>query len=475
MERTGKRIVSIKVVLCILIGAALLLSLLPLLSIARYDLPTDDDLQSYELGTTKVWAETHSVGAVLKSAFDSTVTYYNTWQGTYFASFLMYLFPSVLPLSLYGWTPVIMLVALFASTLFIGYALIVRQLKRSRIDWLLISFTALFFQIQIMPSIKEGIFWLSSACLYLLSYCYLLSMFAFLQIARTAKSGFVRALTGVLAALSAFALAGGAFMLLIPIILSTAFILYRDIVGRDKRHIVQTSVLLLILLLGTILSTAAPGNQLRIVRENTQHAGSQLANILFSTIMSVKSGIVFVGKYSGFALFLFGGLCAATFYQTAKQSKGRFYSPILVFLATSALFCMQFFPTFYSVSNEGPARQENIVYLMLYWYYAVNILNLEGWLIRKYQADLWFADLKNTIEKQNAALVRFLRRAFLVVLAVLAFFALAQRESGLHANNSIMAFTEVQSGVAENHYKQLLIIQQGGSVTDMGKDSQILP
>lgn len=474
MADTDKRVIDTKVVLCILIGILLLLSLLPLLYIAQYDLPTDDDLQSYELGTAKVWAETHSVSAVFKAAFDSTVSYYNTWQGTYFASFLMYLLPSVLPLSLYGWTPAIMLFALIASTLFAGYALTVRQFRISRADWLLISLTALLFQIQILPSIKEGIFWLSSASLYLLSYCHLLLMFAFLQIARTAKSGFMRAISGVITALLAFALAGGAFMLLIPTILVTAFILIRDIAGKNKRHIILTSALLLVLAFGTILSTTAPGNQLRMEYFRTYN-GAQESNLIRAALQSIKSGVVFVGKYSGFALFLFSGVCAAAFYPALKRSAAQFYHPLVVVFATSALFCMLFFPTYYSISNAGPARQENIVYLMLYWYYAVNVFNLEGWLIQKRRADLWITELQSTMKGQNAVPARFLRRAILIAVTVLAFFAFAQRESGLHANNSVLAVSEISSGVAADHYQQLLTKLQGGSITDEAEDSQILP
>jgi hypothetical protein len=323
--------------------------------------------------------------------------------------------------------------------------------------------------------VKEGIFWLSAACLYTLSYSYLLSMFALLQIARTAKSGFARALCVVLSALLAFALAGGAFMLLIPTILILAFLLYRDIASRDKRRIVLTAVVLLVLLIGTILSTMAPGNHMRIERENTQYDGSIWLNLIWATLLSIKSGIIFIGKYSGFAIILFSGLCAAAAYPALKRSTARFYHPLFVFIATFALFCMQFFPTFYTVFNPGPARQENIIYLMLYWFYALNVLNLEGWLIQKHRLHLWIADLKGTAEKQDASLVRLARRAFLLAIAVLAFFAFAQRESGLHANNSIMAFSEIQSGVAAKHYEQVLIERQGGTVDEQTKDSQILP
>jgi len=474
MKRTSKRIFNLKVVLCILVGVLLALSLLPLLYIAQYDLPIDDDLQAYQDGTAQTWEETHSVSAVVRTAYDKTVDYYNNWQGTYFASFLMNMLPSVFPLTLYAWTPAIMLLALIISTLFISRVLIVRCFHLSRVDWLLVSLTALLFQIQIMPSIKEGIFWLSSACLYLLSYCNLLLMFGFLLIARTATSRAARIFSIAMAMVLAFALAGGAFLLMTPSILLTALLLYQDIANRDKRKIVHTSLLLLVLVLGTILSTTAPGNQVRMEYSQT-HYGTHGLSLVMATLQSIQAGVIFVAKYSGFAMLLFSGVCAAAFYEAAKRTSVRFHSPILVFVVTAALFCMQFYPTYYSMATAGPARQENIIYFTLYWYYVFNVLNFEGWLTQKYKVDVYFSQMRDALAKHNASLIHFGRKALFLTIVILTFFAFAQRESGLHANNSVLAISEIHNGVAADHYQQGLTRLQSGLVTEETADSQILP
>ena len=61
--------------------------ILPLIAIAPFDHPSADDF-NYSVLTRHVWVETGSLSQVLKAAAETTVYYFNEWQGLYVSPFL---------------------------------------------------------------------------------------------------------------------------------------------------------------------------------------------------------------------------------------------------------------------------------------------------------------------------------------------------------------------------------------------------
>ena len=72
------------VILCILF----LLVLIPIFWIAMYVYPSADDL-SYGAAAAHVWKESHSLTSVFSTAWEGAMEKYQTWQGSFFAVFLM--------------------------------------------------------------------------------------------------------------------------------------------------------------------------------------------------------------------------------------------------------------------------------------------------------------------------------------------------------------------------------------------------
>lgn len=72
--------------------AILLLSLIPLIWLGRYNYPTGDDYY-YGAETHLVWQQTGSIIQTLDAACAGVADSYQIWQGTYSALFLMYLAP----------------------------------------------------------------------------------------------------------------------------------------------------------------------------------------------------------------------------------------------------------------------------------------------------------------------------------------------------------------------------------------------
>lgn len=466
--------IRLKRILCILVGVLLLLSLTPLFGIAQYDIPVGDDVLAFQAGVAQVWDETHSFGAVLKTSYEKTVEYYNSWQGTYFSSMLMHVLTGIMPVSLYWITPIVILLILIASTLYLSYVLAVRYLRLDWLSWLLIALTALLFQIQLMPNIKEGVYWLNTASLYTLSYCWLLLMFGFLLNANSSGSVFLRILLTILAALCAVAVGGGAFPLMIPAILISAWILFRTIANRDRYAALQSGFVLLVLTLCTVVSVGAPGNQARVVFEHGYY-GSHGMGLIEAVFRSVQTGILFAAQSMDMAMLFFCGVCMVLFYEASKRSSIRFYHPILVLIITFGLFCMQFTPTFYTLASSGPDRLKNLIYFSLYWLAAVNMFNLEGWLIQKRKVDSYIGQIKEALARNGGAFAQYARKALIVLSILLIFLAFAQRESGFYANPSIRAAVEIKTGTAALHAEESRGNMKEGAVQGYQYGSSILP
>ena len=74
--------------------------LLPLVVIALYNYPGDDDF-SFTLPATRAWAETGSLWETLKAVWEKTRITYMEWQGYFVSTFFFGLTPMVFDLDLY--------------------------------------------------------------------------------------------------------------------------------------------------------------------------------------------------------------------------------------------------------------------------------------------------------------------------------------------------------------------------------------
>ncbi len=473
MEKSGKRIVSIKVVLCILVVSFFFLSLLPLLYVARYDLPFGDDMMFYK-ESAKTWNETGNLGAVFQVAVETTRSGYVNWQGTYFPIFMLCFQPAVFSLSLYSLTPWIMLLLLIASSLFTGYVILIRYLQLNAIDWILIVFTALLFQIQLLPDIKEGFFWYNTALLYTASYCYALFLVGFLMLSLIVKSSLGRLASLLAAAIFVVAVAGGAVSLILPMLFLVLSIFLRDVVKRNKRGIISTGFILILMIVGSVINLSAPGNAIRIAFEHDYY-GSHGLSALDAIMQSVINGALFTAKHTDFAMIVFLGVWIASFHRLLNKMKIRFYHPAIVFILTFGLFCMQFTPMLFSLASIGPPRIQNVIFFSLYWFWAGNVFNTVGWIHQKKKVSLYLPLTNDPIEKGVLNWNVFARKAILILTVFFSFCAFIQRDGGLYANPSVQALSELHSGISKEHYEQRLAELQGDSINEVSVESKILP
>lgn len=85
-----------------------LISLIPLIRLCKYNHPSADDF-SYSFRTYHEWSESHSLLKVLKEAINTSIYYYNNWQGLYSSAFFLALQPSIFGEEYYALTGVLML------------------------------------------------------------------------------------------------------------------------------------------------------------------------------------------------------------------------------------------------------------------------------------------------------------------------------------------------------------------------------
>jgi len=466
------RIKGLKRITFMIIFVLLLLSLIPLIMIAKYDLPVGDDLLTFNVDAAQISTNKHALGAVFNVAYEKTVSYYNNWQGTYFTAFFTYLLSSFISISFYGLSPIIMLLAFVISTLYFSYVLATRYLKLDRVSWLLMSLTALLFQIQLLPSITEAFFLLNTAMLYTLSYSLILFMFGLILSANRSKTGFIRIVLTIFADLFAIAVAGGAFSLMLPAIFISMYILYCAIKNREKLNIVQTSSMLLLLIIGTVLSVTAPGNQARVAFENSYY-GTQGLSFSMAIMRSIQTGILFVAQYSNIAIVLFAGICAVVLFKVAKTTEMRSYNPIIFFCVTFGLLCMQFTPTYYTLASSGPNRLKNIIFFSIYWFFIFNIFNFEAWMVKRYRVDTLIVEICNIFVKSRTPLYR--RRYIVLLIVTFIFLAFVQRDGGFYANPSIQSLIEIRNGTASNYAMQTRNNMQEDAEPTYDFDSVILP
>ena len=158
--------------------------LVPMLAIAQYDAPINDDY-SYGQDTARAWNASHDVSAVLHAAVRTVRTVYADWQGSYSAVFLMSLEPGIFGIRSYSWT-----FAVMAGFLLLGLFCIVRTVC-GRMLGLPVSMQLLLFALlsilctQFLPDPLQGLYWFNGSCYYCLCFSFALIflslLFSFLR------------------------------------------------------------------------------------------------------------------------------------------------------------------------------------------------------------------------------------------------------------------------------------------------------
>ncbi len=418
----------------------LLLSLLPMLYIAQYDLPLGDDV-IYGAPVTSALKQDASVSSALSAAAGVVAEKFQSWQGTFSAIFLMALQPGVFGLSYYQITPYLMLGALIASTLLLTYTLLCSLLGVSKRVWLILGLALSFFSIQLCVSPREGFFWYNGAVYYTLFHNFLLVLATLVIQLFRAKRIWARIVFIILGVLLAAILSGGnyatAMVCLELLVCAIGYAVYK----KQYWLLVAFALTLLVFGAGMLVSVSAPGNAVRqasVVASGYTPSGPVKA-ILLSLALG---GAMAVGWFDLAAVVVI--LLTVLFVGPAlRKTNIRFRYPLLVVAFLFCVFASQFTPSVYAATSPGPYRLRNVAYFVYLLLVALSSAYVTGWAQRKFAPEA---------PKQANATMRWLTTY--PVLAVLCFAmllgaSLCKRD--VFETPTVLAVMELQDGTAQEH------------------------
>ena len=158
---------DISSIAAILVVAMVILSMIPLYAIARYDVPSADDFQ-FRPDVIQEIITNNGILDCIQYILEVVKYYYNNWQGTYtvyfIVNFLMML--GFEPPDMYSLVPIVIL-SLFTIAFFaICWVVLHGCLKISAKGTIIIFGLLQFACVQCTPSIVEGFYWYSGAMMY---------------------------------------------------------------------------------------------------------------------------------------------------------------------------------------------------------------------------------------------------------------------------------------------------------------------
>lgn len=338
-----------KATACILF-TILIISLLPVIYLGRYNHPTGDDYY-YGAETHVVWSETGSIAETMSEALKGVEYDYQTWQGTYSAMLLMRLAPNVFSEGAYKWVTCIMLLLLTGGIFFLLKPIVCSILKGSASLWVIAASILSLLCVQTVPTQSETFFWYNGAMYYTGYFAVTLFLFGWIVRYLLTPHLYYLPLFVVLAAF----LAGGNYVSLLPALLLliclTVFLFYRHETGRA--WVIGATALVMII--GLAVSALAPGNS---VRQSDMWRIPAWKAIL----KSLLQGIRYVWAWLRGCWLLAALVLTPFLWKNVKQVTWRFRYPVIVIGFVYGIFCSMSCPTFYTMNSTGPARAVAIVY-----------------------------------------------------------------------------------------------------------------
>ncbi|MBQ7766958.1 MAG: hypothetical protein IJ397_08955 [Lachnospiraceae bacterium] len=376
-----------KIVAAIAIVCFIILCLLPLLMIGKYNHPCADDF-GYGYDAHVAWQSTHSVIETVKAAASTVRFMYYAWQGTFTSIFLMALTPMVFGEQYYAIVPFIMLGMLTASVLYLSKVLVCDILKGSKANSIILSVILLFMMIEEIYTPASAFFWYNAAIHYTFMQSVMFFMVAFVLRSATSKKTVISVISCVFATMCAFILSGGNYLnaLIGMILLVSLFLLFTILFVWDKKKGKKESPVksgfrrfylflfpLVVYIYGFRISVIAPGNEVR-------GRSFEDTPALVAILRSFGSGFEFAGEWISLFTIVLLILALPAIWAITDKTKYRFRWPLLVIAFSFCLFCATFTSSHYGMAGPGLPRTFNNCKMLYQLLLMINEVYLIGWL-----------------------------------------------------------------------------------------------
>ena len=350
------------------------LSLVPLVIIALYNYPADDDF-GYALPGATAWLETGSLLQVAQAIVNKVMDTYYNWQGAFASSLHMALTPMIFDQNLYFLSNWAMLAMLCLS---IGYLLkgVLRTLPGADRSVLWIVYpTICLLTIQFMPSISDGIYWHTGG-VYTSTGIMTLLMLGLIFRSRQPQSKARSLWRGACLAVLGVLVGGGNYGAMLGAFVFILLLTVHAFICRDQSRF-HCLVGLFALSAAMMVSVLAPGNSQRFAM------GEEKLSIFTALVTSVLDSFDLFGELLTPQLLAALLIIIPVMWTPLKESSYRFRHPLMVFVLLYGLFSAAIVPGVYTQSDYLAGRYFNILYLYFLVLAIGSALYAEGWLIRR--------------------------------------------------------------------------------------------
>ena len=348
-------------------------AILPLILIALFNYPADDDFQ-FTLPAAAAFIHTRSLLSVFQSIVNNTKQTFMIWQGNFVSTFLFSVNPMIFNIDLYFLTSWYILALLCLSVGYLLKGVSNHYLRVPRSGFAIVYTAVMVLVLQFMPQIGDGVFWHNGGQ-YTVAACLLMLILGLLlrcNEMQSARKGIKR---GIALALSSFALGGcfygpalGAFVIFF---FTTLISLLQK--GKLRWH---SLIALTFFTFSFAISITAPGNLLRQERLGG-HVG-----IISVVITTVLDSFDLTGRWISSQLLAMLMLILPILWKPLKESAHRFKHPFWVMVILYGMYASTLTPGIYTGFGYVVGRYINIVYLYFLIMVLGSLIYAEGSLIR---------------------------------------------------------------------------------------------
>lgn len=428
--------------------AVLLLGMIPLGWLGRYNYPTGDDYY-YGVEAHLVWQQTGSFTQAFAAACSGVADTYRDWQGTFSALLLMYLPPNIFSNTAYHLVTLVILLLLCGSIFYLLRPLVCRFLPGTNGEWITISSILSFLCIQTVAFQSDSFYWYNGSMYY--TGFFAVTLFFLGTLLRYLYNGKRILLLPLL--LFAVFLGGGNYVSLLPCMLLVVTVTFLLLLQKNKKAYV-CGITSAVLLLSFAVSAMAPGNQVR-------QDGMWKIPAWKAIAKSLLQGIRYTFAWTGLWWLLAALLLLPVFLRILREKNRKSFShPILFTGYAYGLFCSMSCPLFYTMNSTGPGRAVAIVYYMFLLISFAVFVYWIGFVVRKLQMRQNASEKKGVTGKLK--IVRYVAMA-LLLLGIL----FTGRWQEVSAVKAVRVLADGEAAAYAAEYEERLLLLNDPEVTDV--------
>lgn len=420
----------------------LVILLLPLLMIARYNVMAVDDFMYLNIAQNGLH-DGQNIFGVLLAQMKNTYDCWRTWQGQYFVNWMIMAFLALFGPENYNLVIVVTLLALLLAELYLAHIVLRKGFGATFSQMCIVIFPVMIYHMSVPASLVEAYYWLSGAITYTTTYAISLVMIGMLVdlFISNSKRKWQVCLMKLMVILLSACLGGSNFITGLFILLVFVLFAGYSIFKKHKYRIfcIVNLVVFTSCFLITVFSPGATNRRL----DNAEAQVPALEAIALSLYEAAK----FIWQWSlPFVILLMLALLPM-FLKLARKTSFSFPFPLLVLFISFGMYAAQFTPNQYALGILGAYRVQNIYrFQMLFWLLG-NEMYIVGYIHRRFpELRIPFAD---KLCKLPFATVIYGLAATCTVFFCMYYYAGSTM-------SSVSAYYSLRDGSAEGYYQEYL-------------------